>query len=326
MKVSIICTSYNKEQWLSDAVESFLAQETPFPVEIILIDDASTDGSPEIIRAYQDQYPDRIQAYFNPENQGIAKTWILACQEARGQYIARCDGDDYWTDPLKLAKQVALLEATEDSLWSNTDFDMVDDHGRLLQQDVLANEHIPVMASYEDMLALKGMTMSSTWLVDRQLMLEVNQDLPVTATDDTFNLQLELFRRTRLTTLWESTTVYRMVAESDSRTRSREKLDRRLKGLYETQCDYLAKYPDSDLVQVIKRQAWHDAQQEQRIFDLCHQVADLSADLDRLRRLAEQEQEAARLAYQSLLQEHQRVIGSRRWTIPTKIINFLRRS
>lgn len=126
--------------------------------------------------------------------------------------------------------------------------------------------------------------------------------------------------------MWESTTVYRMVSESDSRTRSREKLDRRLKGLYETQCDYLAKYPDSDLVQVIKHQAWHDAQQEQRIFDLCYQVADLSADLERLRRLAEQEQETARLAYQSLLQEHQRVIGSRRWTIPTKIINFLRRS
>ena len=107
--VSILCTVYNKEPWLAQTIDSFLAQERDFPLEILLIDDASTDGSKAIIDRYQDQYPDLIRAFYNSENQGIAKTWVAICQEARGFYIARCDGDDFWLDKQNLQKQLALL-------------------------------------------------------------------------------------------------------------------------------------------------------------------------------------------------------------------------
>ena len=93
--VSIICTVFNKEPWLKKTIDIFLAQKTEFLFEIILVDDASTDGSRKIIADYQASHPDLIRTFYQDENLGIAKTWVTICKEARGQYIARCDGDDF---------------------------------------------------------------------------------------------------------------------------------------------------------------------------------------------------------------------------------------
>ncbi|MFM1622402.1 glycosyltransferase family 2 protein [Streptococcus mutans] len=252
VKVSIICTNYNKGSWIGEAIDSFLKQETSFPYEIIIVDDASTDHSVHIIKTYQKQYPDLIRAFFNQENQGITKTWSDICKKARGQYIARCDGDDYWIDPFKLQKQIDLLETSPESKWSNTDFDMVDSKGNIIHKDVLKNNIIPFMDSYEKMLALKGMTMASTWLVETKLMLEINDRINKDAVDDTFNIQLELFKKTKLAFLRDSTTVYRMDAESDSRSKDSEKLAQRFDRLLETQLEYIEKYPDSDYKKVLE--------------------------------------------------------------------------
>ena len=93
MKVSIICTNYNKEAWIEEAIQSFLNQKCNFDYEIILVDDASSDHSPQIIEHYAKQFPEKIKAVFHQENLGITKTWIEACKLAQGDYIARCDGD-----------------------------------------------------------------------------------------------------------------------------------------------------------------------------------------------------------------------------------------
>ncbi|AND79151.1 glycosyltransferase family 2 protein [Streptococcus pantholopis] len=246
VKVSIICTNYNKGGWIADAIESFLRQKTSFSYEIILVDDASTDESPAIIKSYADNYPEKIRAFFQTENLGITKTWVSICQEAKGEYIARCDGDDYWIDDYKLQKQVELLEQSQDSKWSNSDFDFVNSQGKVTQPKAFANQSIPLITTYEEMLALKGMTMASTWLVERELMLEVNQLIALDAVDDTFNLQLELFRRTKLSFLSDATTVYRIHDESDSRTKDMTKLRQRFQRLLETQIEYVNKYPDTD--------------------------------------------------------------------------------
>lgn len=242
-KVSVICTNYNKGKWIADAIDSFLRQKTSFEFEIILVDDCSTDESVDIIRNYGQRYPDKIRTFFNSENQGIAKTWVAICKKARGQYIARCDGDDYWIDDEKLQKQVDLLETTPNSKWSNTEFNMVDSFGKTTQADVFKNQVIPLLTSYEEMLVLKGMTMASTWLVDTELMREVNDLIDINTADDTFNIQLELFQRTTLSFLSDSTTVYRMDPESDSRTKDGVKLQRRFERLLQTQLEYLEKYP-----------------------------------------------------------------------------------
>lgn len=98
------------------------------------------------------------------------------------------------------------------------------------------------MSSFEEMLSFRGMTMSSTWLVDSELMLEVNEAISPDAVDDTFCLQLELFTKTELTFLPEATTVYRLHEGSDSHPASVEKMSKRFEKLQETQEEYLDKY------------------------------------------------------------------------------------
>ena len=250
--VSILCTVYNKEPWLEQTIKSFLAQERDFPMEILLIDDASTDGSRAIIDHYQKQYPDLIRAFYNQENQGIAKTWISICQKARGHYIARCDGDDFWLDKHKLQKQIALLNANPQSRWSNTDFDIYNEHSDLVSQAGFQNGLIPLADNFEKMLATRGFTMASTWLVERELMLEVNAELDVTTSDDTFNLQMDLFQRTELAYLPEATVAYVINQGSDSRPKDFGKIEKRFNTLLQTQNDYLDKYPNSDYREMLR--------------------------------------------------------------------------
>ena len=250
MKVSIICTNYNKGDWVREAMDSFLNQKTNFDFEIIIIDDASTDHSYEIIQEYQNKFPEKVRTFRNEVNLGITRTWKKVCQEAKGQYIARCDSDDFWTDPLKLQKQVDLLDASTDSLWSNTEFDMIDLDGNLIQKDAFASKALPLIDSYEEMLVMKGMTMASTWLVDTTLMQDVSAQISDTAADDTFELQLELFKRTKISFLSDSTTVYRMNLGSDSKPMTLETAERRFTGILESQIKYLNKYPDQDIQRI----------------------------------------------------------------------------
>jgi len=113
--VSICCITYNHVNFIEEAIESFLMQKVSFPIEIIIHDDASTDGTKEIIEQYADRYPKVVRALYQNENQyskGVRGITIkFTFPHARGKYIALCEGDDYWTDPFKLQKQVDFLEA-----------------------------------------------------------------------------------------------------------------------------------------------------------------------------------------------------------------------
>ncbi|MDO8945056.1 MAG: glycosyltransferase, partial [Desulfobacterales bacterium] len=111
--VSICCLTYNQAGLIRDALDSFLMQRTDFAFEVVIHDDASTDGTAEILKEYAERFPGIVRPLFEEENQ-FSKTGvypILPCyRAARGRYIAECDGDDYWTDPRKLQKQVEFLE------------------------------------------------------------------------------------------------------------------------------------------------------------------------------------------------------------------------
>jgi glycosyltransferase involved in cell wall biosynthesis len=111
--VSVICITYNHENFISNCLDGFLMQETDFSFEILIHDDASTDKTASIIKSYEKKYPGKIYAIYQNENQfskGINPGTLLY-PRAKGKYIATCEGDDYWTDPLKLQKQVDFLEA-----------------------------------------------------------------------------------------------------------------------------------------------------------------------------------------------------------------------
>lgn len=114
--VSISCLTYNHEQYIAQCLEGLLMQKTNFDFEILVHDDASTDSTAQIIRTYENRYLNKIKPIYqtvNQYSQGINPGFTLVSM-ARGKYIATCEGDDYWTDHLKLQKQVDFLESNHE--------------------------------------------------------------------------------------------------------------------------------------------------------------------------------------------------------------------
>jgi glycosyltransferase involved in cell wall biosynthesis len=109
--VSVAITSYNSEKWLGQAIESVLKQQADFPVEIVIADDCSKDATVAIAKSYQERYADKVRVLERAQNAGTQRNYYDAFEQCRGKYIAWLDADDYWTDPAKLAIQVAALEA-----------------------------------------------------------------------------------------------------------------------------------------------------------------------------------------------------------------------
>ncbi|MBE6319857.1 MAG: glycosyltransferase [Bacteroidales bacterium] len=116
--VSICCITYNHAQFIRKCLDGFLMQQTDFPIEILIHDDCSTDGTTEIIKEYEARYPKLIFPIYEDVNQyqngKSAEIDLYNYRRARGKYIAYCEGDDYWTDPQKLQKQVDFMEENSD--------------------------------------------------------------------------------------------------------------------------------------------------------------------------------------------------------------------
>lgn len=118
--VAIHCIAYNQDKYIRDALEGFVMQKTDFPFVAIVHDDASTDNTANIIREYAEKYPDIIKPIYETENQyskpgqPLGELMMQAINKTGAKYVAYCEGDDYWTDPLKLQKQVNFLESHPD--------------------------------------------------------------------------------------------------------------------------------------------------------------------------------------------------------------------
>lgn len=120
--VSILCPTYQQAPFVRDAMDGFLAQRTPFPFEVIVGDDGSTDGTAEIVAEYAERYPRIVRAILQQTN-SWAQTHPLVqlIPEARGEFIALCEGDDYWIDPNKVATQVRDLNLHPEAVISHHD-------------------------------------------------------------------------------------------------------------------------------------------------------------------------------------------------------------
>ena len=114
--VSICCITYNHENFIRDAIEGFLMQQTNFDYEIIIANDCSPDNTDSFVKKYINNHPKgKLIKYFrHDKNIGVMPNFIFALKQCTGKYIALCEGDDYWTDPYKLQKQVDFLEANLD--------------------------------------------------------------------------------------------------------------------------------------------------------------------------------------------------------------------
>lgn len=111
MKVNVLMITFNHKKFIREAIEGVLMQKTTFDFELVIGEDCSTDTTRDICLEYRHKYPNKIRLLLPEKNIGMLPNFIATLQSCEGKYIALCEGDDYWTDPYKLQKQVDFLEA-----------------------------------------------------------------------------------------------------------------------------------------------------------------------------------------------------------------------
>jgi glycosyltransferase involved in cell wall biosynthesis len=177
--VSICCTAYNHAKFISECLDGFLLQKTNFNFEVLIHDDASTDGTQDIIKAYQAKYPNIIKPIFQTENQyskGVKPFIKYLFPASQGKYIAMCEGDDYWTDPLKLQKQVDFLEANAEFVVCCHNAKIIDENSDVIQEKKIPSLNVDKVYTQDD-LKLGGFLLTLS-LVFRNLNIFKNFPLP----------------------------------------------------------------------------------------------------------------------------------------------------
>lgn len=144
--VSVCMLAYNVEAFVAQAIEGILRQKVDFPVELIIGEDCSTDGTRSVCARYAQENPGRVTLLPGETNLGIAGNAARTLRQCRGKYIAICDGDDIWADPDKLAKQVAFLEEHADFGAVYTDVETISTDGRVFDDP----EHALLREAYAD--------------------------------------------------------------------------------------------------------------------------------------------------------------------------------
>ncbi|MEX2505472.1 MAG: glycosyltransferase [Pseudohongiellaceae bacterium] len=190
--LSICCIAYNHEKFIESAIRGFLIQKTSFPFEIYIHDDASTDTTAEIISSYAEKYPRIIKPILQAENQyrNGNKPWIILNKYLLGKYVAVCEGDDYWVDPLKLQKQVTFLEENLEYVISGHDACIVTQDGKLIAKSKSSEMHKRDFEASE-LLYGKASLLTLSWVYRRGLVDdEAIAERSVVKNGDTFFLSL----------------------------------------------------------------------------------------------------------------------------------------
>lgn len=179
--VSVVLRTYGHAEFIAQAIESVLIQRAPFPFELVIGEDCSTDGTREIVRGYAERHPDLVRAVLPEENVGHGQILLRAIEATRGRYLAYLDGDDYWTAPDKLRRQVEYLEASPDCRSCFHDVSLVYDtvgmpsgsvspgfaEARLGLADILAECFVPapsMMFHKEVAESLPAWSFESAWI------------------------------------------------------------------------------------------------------------------------------------------------------------------
>lgn len=169
IKVSVVCTTYNHENYIRECLDSLLNQKVDFKYEVLVNDDASTDDTPDILREYITKYPDKLKVYFQKENlfsQGIRIVDDILLPNAKGKYIAICEGDDKWIDKNKLQLQYDIMEKNEDCVMC-THNTIIHDISRVCEDRFFNNwKNLHVLNDYDVFMGWKVHT--SSFFIRRQ--------------------------------------------------------------------------------------------------------------------------------------------------------------
>lgn len=187
--VSVICLAYNHEKYIEECLEGLVKQEVNFKYEVLINDDCSTDETAQIIRRYEEKYPEIIKATYQKQNlysQGGRIVNDILLPQAKGKYIAKCEGDDYWLDEDKLQTQVDFMEAHPDCSFCFGDYWVVEESNPEIKKPFEWNSfwHGEGVYTCEEMIEMNCPQMT-TFLFPRALYpdMEAFKNLKVRAGD-----------------------------------------------------------------------------------------------------------------------------------------------
>lgn len=244
--VSISCITYNHAPYIRQCLDGFLMQKTTFPFEILIHDDASPDGTADIIREYEKKYPLLIKPICQTENQysqgktSVAETWNFP--RAKGKYIALCEGDDYWIDETKLQMQVDFLEKNPEYGMCYTNFSILNQSTGVIDNDLFNTNKVKYKAEYnlEDWIFKAGYIAPMSWVFKRDLYVKIPS---IKTLDGSFVLVSAFIHETKLKCFKDNTTcVYRVINESASHSRDINKIYTRNKSLIDTKISLIELY------------------------------------------------------------------------------------
>jgi glycosyltransferase involved in cell wall biosynthesis len=203
--VSVLMITYNHESFISQAIEGVLMQKTNFPIELIIGEDNSKDKTRSIVKEFEFKNPKIIVAQYPEMNRGAMNNFITVMQSARGKYIALCEGDDYWTDPYKLQKQVEFLEG-------NAEFSMCFHNALVVYENSREKSHLftsidKVEYDIQDIIQ-KMWFISTPSIVFRSVLYEKPEWLNYVSAGD-YALQLVLATKGKIGAINEVMAVYR---------------------------------------------------------------------------------------------------------------------
>ncbi len=194
--VAIFMVTYNHEKYIGQAIESVLMQKTNFSYKLFIGEDLSTDITREIVRKYELENPESIKVYYNDQNLGgmnNARQIYQACFASGAEYIAMLEGDDYWTDPLKLQKQVNFLEKNNEfsccAHYSNTKYETAINSGGQFYKASFKNDGV---LRKNDFMAVNKFHTSSL-LIRNKNIAHFLDDGPITLRDNPLKIKLLQF-------------------------------------------------------------------------------------------------------------------------------------
>lgn len=256
--VTIQCLTYNHEPYIRKCLEGFVMQKTNFRFEAIVHDDASTDGTTEIVREYSEKYPDIIKPFFETENQYSKHNGVIGKimrENTHGKYIALCEGDDYWIDPLKLQKQVDFLE-------SHPDYGLIYTQAKVLQ----GKKYVQIVGSevkdFRDLLLggnrIPTLTTCFVRELQKEYIYQVVEKWHKAWKMGDYPLWLFLSHRTKIKYLEDVTSVYRMLPESASHSKNITKMVQFSESIYDIRLFFLEHFYNGEDVELIKRRILED--------------------------------------------------------------------